>query len=135
MKFTSEDLMKAMGLQVGDRVKIDTFDYSDFEVREAYDMCNKEIVLVDDNEEMFGLTIAFGYEYEILPKRVGELKCKNYKCAECPLRFSKCTDCDIAYQYDDNATLYEILEAINVYLPDQEIYNLLKARLNKEVEE
>ena len=54
MKFTSEDLMKSMGLKVGDRVKIDTFDYSDFEVREAYDMGHKEIVLADDNGEMFG---------------------------------------------------------------------------------
>ena len=63
MKFTSEDLMKAMGLQVGDRVRIDTFDNTDFEVCKINnEMCIEEIVLVDDNEEIFTLTLMFNYD-------------------------------------------------------------------------
>lgn len=133
MKFTSKDLMKAMGLQVGDKVKIETFDNSDFEVCEAYDMGNKEIVLVDDNEEAFGLTLAFGYEYDILPKpkRVGQLTCREIKeCRTCPLQFV----CNLfRCSFSEDNSLYNILTEINVY--DQEIHDLLKARLDKEVME
>lgn len=125
MKFTSEMLMKAMGLQIGDTIKLNGKTHTFTTKKDGTLICKNVLKQLIDQE------------IEILPKpkRVGDLKCKNYKCAECPLRFSKCTDCDIAYQYDDNATLYEILEAINVYLPDQEIYDLLKARLDKVVEE
>lgn len=137
MKFTSEDLMKAMGLQVGDRVRIDTFDNTDFEVCKINnEMCIEEIVLVDDNEEIFTLTLMFNYDYQILPrpKRVGDLKCNGFDdCSKCPLR----TICEIIMFNGDDITFYEILEKYKKSGKrsfDQEIYNLLKNRLDKEVE-
>ena len=127
MKFTSEDLMKAMGLQVGDRVKY----------------CDKVyIVSIEDNKVflkdgviwLYLLDIVDDQDYEILPrpKRVGDLKCGEYgehNCASCPIRAICAED-----EYNDK-TLYSILELSHKFAKDQEIYNLLKSRLDKEVKE
>lgn len=132
MKFSSEDLMKAMGLQVGDRIKIEKSD------------C---IYIIDDEYKMIhenGLASNFSYmsikglidlEVEILPrpKRVGDTLCKEciskLGCRECPIQA-------ICKGDWDNATLYKILQYWKESDSfDQEIYDLLKARLDKEVKE
>ena len=109
MKFTSEDLMKAMGLQVGDRVKVENFNNSYFEVRAIRNLDINEYVLVDENEEIFSFTFIFNYKYEILPrpKRVGNLKCLEYECAKCPLRTIRCDKND-----DIGNSFYYILDNV-----------------------
>ena len=125
MKFTSEDLMKAMGLSVGDRIKVGTGIYRII-VRDG----EKGIVITDENTGYYSsLEYLVDTEFEILPrpKRVGDLKCGN-NCDSCHIR----AICNGGW----DTTLYKILEywkeCDNF---DQEIYALLKARLDKEVKE
>lgn len=133
MKFTSEDLIKAMGLSVGDKVKV-TFKDDTIEEYEIIKYDNGNIILHDD---FHGYDDHVGYlldhEIEILPrpKRVGDLRCDDFECCDCPIGFL----CDYKipkYAENKEPTLYQMLEYYNV--TDQEIHNLLKARLDKEVE-
>ena len=126
MKFTSEDLMKAMGLQVGDRVKIAGHIYI---VKHLENI--KRVILKDDkiNHEIL-LSDIVDAEYDVLPrtKRVGENLCKQY-CNGCPLIVLQCFGDDTK-----NKPLYEVLDYTTPRYQDQEIYDLLKARLDKVVE-
>ena len=127
MKFTSKDLMKAMGLKVGDRVK--TKDNFIFEI-----VKNNFYILKGINiPENRGLEFLIDLEVDILPrpKRIGDLKCKDFECSSCPIR-TICINNSLGSEQD---TLFETLEAYKKkdYL-DQEIYDILKARLDKEVE-
>lgn len=133
MKFTSEDLIKAMGLQVGDRVKVKGRIY-------VIDNLYALICMDDKSKEAefdtLNITILVRDEinFEILsrPKRVGDLICDiQIKCNKCPLKIL-CNSDYIDIMYVD--TLYNILELFKKNENfDQEIYNLLKARLDKEV--
>ena len=131
MKFTSEDLMKAMGLQVGDRFKFNDFDWDNhiYEIIIEHDL----YLVKTDLEQTFPLYNLLNREFEILPrpKKVGDLKCIEYKCVKCPLRSIRCEKND-----DVDNSLYYILEKVLVGVDfDQEIYDILKTRLDKEVEE
>lgn len=131
-RFTSEDLLKALELQVGDRVKFTDIYWNN---------CIYEIVFKDDEyfvkteEQIFPLCKLLDREIKLLqrPKRVGDLKCTDeIECKYCPLRMANCTR-------TKNSTLYKLLEEIKgIALSgdyfDQEIYDLLKTRLDKEVE-
>lgn len=136
MKFTSEDLMKAMGLQVGDRIKVNNKIYTIAKSTE----CEGAWVGYEDDENWHNLQyLVNGYDYEILPKpkRVGDLKCVEIECKKCPLRCPLRNICD---GVDVQNNLYGELEifkqnCINDGIFDQEIYDLLKARLDKEVNE
>ena len=132
MKFTSEDLMKAMGLQVGDRVRVKVVPYTN----EVYTLIiDKEEGLMLRNEstkELCLLEFLVNLEYEILPrpKRVGDLKCDN-NCDDCPLRSVCSWESDLY-----GITLYNVLNIeLSVTCTDEEIYNIVKARLDKEVVE
>ena len=129
MKFTNEDLMKAMGLQVGDKIKID-LGYT-FEIVQ-----NGKIISLERLGEGYYTDLEFlvDTDFEILPrpKRVGQLTCREIKdCRTCPLWWI----CFIKIQAKDEmeTSLYEMLESFVV--TDQEIHDLLKARLDKEVVE
>ena len=140
-RFTSEDLMKAMGLQVGDRVKI-TMEFYGGRIKTGIYEIDKYTHLKclpnqtkDDLTEIGGMGIVIllreNVDYEILPrpKRVGDLKCDTIGgCDHCPL--SILVGC-YAIELD---TLYSNLKQLCDIHNDQEIYNLLKARLDKEVE-
>ena len=129
MKFTSEDLMKVMGLQVGDEVEIIFPAHT-----ETYIVCKDSsgcIILHEidcDLEEDLGYLLDQEYEILLRPKRVGDLKCKGDYCNKCPLNFV----CKNTKKIVVGETLYEILEYF--YIADQEIHDLLKSRLDKEVE-
>ena len=72
---------------------------------------------------------AMDYRYfESKAKRIGDLFCKDIKCAECPIHEIRCRGTTID-------TLYENLEKTFAEIEDDEIYNILKARLDKEVKE
>ena len=128
MKFTSEDLMKAMGLQVGDRIKIDN------KIFEIYISPQNELrcVNIHNSNNHFYFKNLIDKDIEILPKPkyVGDLICNETDCKNCPM---KCLEC-LEY-IDTPETIYERLKRWYEYYKDQEIYDLLKARLDKEVKE
>ena len=135
MKFTSLDLMKAMGLNVGDRVK--TNDgilelFMDNENRLRWKIIESKVFIVF---KFLTFEYIYNIDYEILqrPKRVGELKCCDYveDCSKCPVRVL-CGDYS-----NEQDTFYEMLQGfvdLSGDFFDQEIYDLLKARLDKVVE-
>ena len=126
MKFTNSDLAKAMGLKIGDRVKVKSAvnDSAVYELDSSYCLSGNHIHIHLDS--------IIELDYEILPKKkkVGELLCKDVDCDTCPLRT---LHCDAAY----SDTLYKILERhfAEIGIKDKEIYNILKARLDKEMKE
>ena len=133
MKFTSEMLIKDMGLSIGDKIKV-TFKDDTIEEYEIIKYDNGNIILHDD---FHGYDDHIGYlldnEIEILPrpKRVGDILCKDCECCDCPIGFL----CDYKipkYAENKEPTLYQMFEYYNV--TDQEIHDLLKARLDKVVE-
>lgn len=127
MKFTSEDLMKAMGLSVGDKLLISNEIY----IIDEFGMLHSDIKMGYYHESFISEVICNEDEFEILPrpKRVGELKCDDFECCDCPLQYI-CFLKD--WNFATNKNLFEILKLFNCY--DQEIYDLLKSRLDKEVE-
>ena len=133
MKFTSEMLIKDMGLSIGDKIKV-TFKDDTIEEYEIIKYDNGNIILHDD---FHGYDDHVGYlldnEIEILPrpKRVGDTLCKDCECEECHLRcLPHCNQLN-----NGKKTLFNILDGWNEYNSfDQEIYDLLKARLDKVVE-
>lgn len=126
--FTSKDLMESMKLQVGDRVKVVRDD-------RAYEIVNeKNTIQIKRIGEGYLVDLSYlvGLDIEILPrpKRIGNLKCNELACLNCPL----CWICFIKINEKNEmqTTLYEMLESFAV--KDQEIYDLLKTRLDKEVD-
>ena len=127
MKFTNEDLMKAMKLQVGDRISINNELYT----IDEFGMLHNDIKSGYYHEGYISEVICNEDEYEILPKpkRIGDLKCNDFECIACPLKYICClTD----WGFSLSNRLYNILELFNC--DDQEIYDLLKSRLDKVVE-
>lgn len=124
MKFTNNDLAKAMGLEIGDRVRVKCADGSSYiyKLNPDYSLsCNRIHIHLDSIIEL---------DYEIIPrtKKVGELICRDICCADCPLRSIDCGG------EGGNESLYDKLEYTFVDMNDKEIYDILKSRLDKEVE-
>lgn len=121
MKFISKDLAKAMGLNPRDKVMFK----------------NGRIAKVTDDYELdlyplkASLSVLVDEEYEIVPqkKKVGEKLCKDLDCKLCPLNRLNCAVCG------GNSNLYGHLEGWYEKFHDKEIYDILKKRLDKEVEE
>ena len=146
MKFTSEDLMKAMGLKLGDKVKFTIDDITYIGVVGFYDNVSS-LILENKNTSknkvngIFTLNFIINkeVEYEILPKpkRIGDLKCKDFECSNCPMKMICMHNIPLR---DSEYTLYDMLKELEFniahsYFFDQEIYDLLKKRLDKEVVE
>lgn len=140
MKFTSEDLMKMIGLQIGDRVKI-KFEVSNI-IDENITTEERIVNIVSDNNwgvglEHDGVVVPIerllNKHFEILPKikKIGDLRCNDFfVCFDCPLRFL----CECGFSIEPAMTLSENLEKIgNFEKKDLEIYDLLLTRLDKEV--
>ena len=130
MKFTSEDLMKAMGLKVGDKIKV-TYPYNVYITYELKYSKFSGLVLENDTDIEL-LSNIVNDEYEILPrpKRVGDLKCGDCDCRTCPIRIICLEESHISNSLYFNLELYKKDQRNNF---DQEIYDLLKARLDKEL--
>ena len=121
---TNRDLMKWLGLKIGDRITKGGRNYT-IEDR------NGEIVY-ENKSYSYKLITLVDTKFEITdsPSRVGNLKC-NFgnkdsdfeRCKECPLKWF----CGFGINWIDgqDATLYEVLEKMDIY--DQEIYDILKA--------
>ena len=136
MKFTSEDLMKAMRLAVGDRVKV-ALTPNHYAIFTLVNDENEGLSLISKEKEFYPVEFLVDLDFEILPrpKRVGDLKCDG-KCLLCP--------CIYVCNEEVNAidkTLYEVLElgiATFTKTPkkmNEEIHNVIKARLDREVVE
>ena len=140
MKFTREDLMKAMGLSMGDRIKITMQFYGGLVKTGIYEVTEYGSLECLPNQDKKDLIEFDGckietlinevVDYEILPrtKRVGDMLCDE-KCNSCPIKIV----CNIG-TYTDNWSLYEVLKDTQVEFCDQEIYDLLKARLDNVIE-
>jgi hypothetical protein len=73
----------------------------------------------------------FPFTVTLTPHRVGNLKCKSQNCNTCPVR-SICAIKGV----NPELTFYENLEEYKIYeakLFDQDLYDLIKVRLDKEV--
>lgn len=154
---TSKDFMEWLGLQVGDKVKIadDIYKLYLTDLGNYYLNCTK----YDEETKMYStkdmeLIDLLDKDVEILPrpKRVGDLKCGFKKelggigsCATCPVRII-CGHYTCRDELGAGDSLYEYLETYKTKIKeeyegedyndfDQEIYDLLKARLDKEVKE
>ena len=88
MKFTSEDLMKTMGLQVGDRIKVKSILANGED--EIYTIDNTGgFCLLDKDGGHYNIFKLIERDFEILPrpKMVGDLKCSiDIVCTECPFK-------------------------------------------------
>lgn len=132
MEFTSKDLVKAMRLTVGDKIKV-SFEFTDEEIFEITESVQGAIYLqaINDFYSQADLGDLIDKKFEIIqrPKKIGELKCDELTCEKCPLRTINCSNVSTSVE----KTLYQILENFLPVYHDQEMYDLLKARLDKEV--
>ena len=117
-RLTSKDLAQAMGLKPGDKVKFDNGEIA--KVTEDYEL--------DFYPWKASLCVLVDEEIEISPrkKKIGEQLCIEIDCESCPLRAGYCGG--LAHD-----SLYENLEQTFAEIEDKEIYNILKSRLDKEV--
>lgn len=126
MKFTREQLIKVMGLKEKDVVFCQGKKYI---IRENKLICK-------DEQDGIGLDIILDIDYfldkdfEIVKpkKKVGDTICREICCYNCPLKMLDCLD-------NNNRTLFEKLEIVHKEYNDKELYDILRARLDKEVEE
>lgn len=118
MKFIVEDIAKAMGLKAGDTIK-------------AYNMIlkvNRNYFLIDEEGHTYSIVNLIGQDFEIVKqKKVGGLICEDVDCKSCPL--SGCCSASLS------KSLFNNLEVWYKDRHDKEIYDILKARLDKEVED
>lgn len=125
-RFTKKDLVEAMGLKPGDKINIKTWRTS-FTVNDEYNLIS------DVGYPPSSPTILIGEEFEIVQpkKKVGDLICEKVGvtlgCTKCPLRAGYCKG-------SPHDSLYNRLDKTFAEIEDKEIYNILKARLDKEVE-
>ena len=121
MNFTRrEELAKVLGIKIGDRIKFSKGGVAD--VIKNYQL--------DFHPEITGLHILVNEKFEILPRTniLGEKFCKELNCVKCPLNRLNCRAIR-----GDNSKLYEQLEGWYAIFQDKELYDILKARLDKEV--
>lgn len=125
MKFTSEQLIEAMGLREEDVILCQDKEY----------IIKENKLISKDERDGIGLEIILGIDYlldkdfEIIRqvRRIGDLICKDTDCKVCPLH---CMDCKGNF----SNSLYYNLDEIFKGIEDSELYNILKARLDKEFE-
>ena len=121
MKFTSEDLMKAKKA-LAEIVRYNSEEEYDNGVEIGYENpLQDECYLISKALEELERLLP-------IPKRVGETLCERY-CNDCPLVAIQCFSDET-----EGKQLYEVLQQTLPNYLDQEIYDLLKARLDKEVE-
>ena len=136
MKKTHKDLLEWLGLKVGDEIRFNDSP-NKWIVNETHLELDPKVDRYIEGGfkivDQFPIIHLIEMEFNILPKpkRVGDLKCKELGCIACPLRvLSYC-----GKRKEQGDTLYKILNYWNNEYPnfDQEIHDLLKARLDKEV--
>ncbi len=117
MKKTNKEILDFFGLKVGDKVRVDGYYYPFvIFVKDGEIFAKRENCLSSwDYYDVGTLTdVLLNCEYEIIKhkKKIGEMKCSEMACKDCPLRI---IDCDI-----NSRTLNEALE---IYIEDLNSFN------------
>ena len=124
MHLTRKVLIEAMGLKPGDKITAKNG-------RKIFTI-NDDYHLVSNDGWKYSPYIMMDVEFEIVPpiKKVGEQLCNKIECDSdtCPLYSINCS-----LESKDDPSLYDVLEAWHKKYKDKEIYNILKSRLDKEV--
>ena len=109
-----------MGLKSGDKIKLKTCK-NIFTINDEYN-------LISDEDRTYIPHVLIDEEFEIVThmKKVGEMVCTDISCEDCPLYRITC-------MYKNDVTLYEALDNWYEKFHDKEIYDILKSRLDKEV--
>lgn len=115
--FTTNDLLKAMKLAIGDKIKLNNIVYTITTI-------DGKIICKSDTTTK-KLSAFIDTDYTKL-STIGDTICEG-NCEKCPI-YAICV-CD---EYRD--TLYNILYSYEIAHYDKEIYNILINRLNKEIE-
>ena len=132
MKFTTADLVKHLGLEVGDKVVVRNEKY---ELKETTD--EEGYMLVDADGYVIPVSDLVDKEFEHYKrkKKIGETCCGDYAlCKNCPLWILNCGN---VTDRDDRWPLYRILNDVCYAAgikSDNSIYLALRAKLDKEVE-
>lgn len=129
MKFTSKDLMNAMGLKKGDTIRIAATGLLFSEDIVCKVCSDNNAAWLETKDSKISLDSLIGMEFEVVSDSIGHTVCKDWHCHKCPLRML--TGCE---SVNPDMTLYQCLEYIKDdigELFDQEIYDLIKARLDK----
>ena len=134
MKKTNEEILQFYGLKVGDKIKVDGYYYPFVIVEENGKIFAKRKINYLYSWDYYDIgkltNVLLKNEYEVVKpkKKLGDMKCGEMSCNECPfISF----DCSNVLKSIPKATLYEVLEGFMT------IYNFEKIReeLDKDVEE
>ena len=131
MKKTNEELLQFFGLKIGDKVKIKGFTKS-FVIVEEYGkiFAKRENCLSSwdyyDIGKLADVLLICDYEIIKPKKKLGEMKCGEINCSECPFR-------TICGDSPSGETLSEIFETHEKRMLElREKLNAIKAELDKE---
>lgn len=122
MQLTRKVLIEALGLKPGDKITAKNW-------RKICTISDEYYLLSNDGWK-YSPYILMDVEFEIVQpkKKIGDLICIDVGCKKCPL-------CAIQCKGGTRGTLYNTLEETFDDIKDDEIYKILKARLDMEVEE
>ena len=136
MKKTTKEYLKFLGLKVGDKIKIKDQPNREYEIVSG---TGNEFSLIRRESHLLGavmVNISLDYlldkEYEIVekPTKLGEMRCTEKECQECPLRMLDCLLDKIG-----KVTLYEMLDEVCEYREiskESNIYKAFKEMLDSE---
>lgn len=132
MKITSEDILKTLGINVGDYVIVNGVKYKLITTKDE-----EGYIFVDP--DAYKLTVSDLIDIEEFEHiknkgKVGETRCCDYKlCSECPLCILSCENVDRAGDWFLYAILNEVCYKAGMK-SDNPIYKAFRAELDKEVE-
>ena len=136
MKKTTKEFLEFLGLKVGDRFKIKDEPNREYEIvfetGNGFSLIRRELNLLGTVVIYTSWEYLLDKEYEIVkkPTKLGDLKCGEKECQECPLRMLDCLLDKIG-----KVTLYEMLDEVCEYRDiskESNIYKAFKETLDSE---
>lgn len=126
MTENARKIFKGLGVEPNEEFKIKEYGNIKYSINEDLILTSFDCVT---SPNIFRMLLLNPEKIIKLPKKkhVGDLKCEDTECKYCPLYGIHC--------FPTNDNLYNILEKWLEVYKDKEIYNIIKARLDKEVEE
>ena len=111
MKTTYADLLELMCLKVGDLVEVKIGDE-----KRIFRVKSEKNLIDDETKEIKKISYILDCDYKILPRtaKIGDLKCGDLYCRECPFKIFKCDDLLVT----DEKTLFETNKQIEKFNPD-----------------
>lgn len=134
MKKTTKEFLEFLGLKVGDRFKIKDEPNREYEIvfetGNGFSLIRRELNLLGTVVIYTSWEYLLDKEYEIVPKptKLGEMRCTEKECQECPLRMLDCLLDEIG-----KVTLYEMLDNVCEYRKiskDSDVYKAFKEMLD-----